>query len=103
MALRKRKTPLHVLFGEREALRNNPIKNKVMTQISIIPISGITVGKMVIIDNHSYQYNGQQTVKKQGIKKSVYQFKGVSTSLDKEYNVTKAPTFRMEKDILKMN
>lgn len=24
--LKKRKTPLHVLFGEREALRNNPIK-----------------------------------------------------------------------------
>lgn len=31
MALKKRKTPLHVLFGEREALRNTPLsKPKVL-------------------------------------------------------------------------
>ncbi|MCW3168933.1 hypothetical protein OMO38_10405 [Chryseobacterium sp. 09-1422] len=99
MALKKRKTPLHVLFGEREALKNKSN----MTTISIIPVSGIAIDQMVKIDNHSYQYKGQQTVKRNGIKKTVYQFKGVSTSVDKEFNVTKAPTFKMVNSVLKMN
>lgn len=100
--LKKRKTPLHVLFGEREALKNNPIKNNFMAN-NLIPISGLSLNDMVMIENHSYQYTGQHTVKKQNIKKTVYRFKGVSTAVDKDFLVTKAPTFRMEQDILKMN
>ncbi|MEC3875959.1 hypothetical protein [Chryseobacterium salviniae] len=74
-----------------------------MTTISIIPISGIAIDKVVMIENHSYQYKGQKTVRRQGIKKTVYFFKGVSTSVDKEFYVTKAPTFRLEHNVLKMN
>ena len=98
MALRKRKTPLHVLFGEREALKNNS-----MTKISLIPVSGIALDKVVMIENHSYKYKGQKSVKKQGIKKTVYLFQGVSTSVNKEFNVTKAPTFTLVNNVLKMN
>lgn len=74
-----------------------------MTTISIIPISGIALDKVVMIENHSYQYKGQQTVKKQGVKKAVYLFKGVSTSAVKEFTINKAPTFRMVHNVLKMN
>lgn len=103
MALKKRKTPLHALFGEREALRNQPIKTNIMADKNLIPISAVALDKIVLIENHSYQFKGQHTVKKQGIKKSVYRFKGVSTSVDKDFAVTKAPTFRLVNDILKMN
>ena len=56
-----------------------------------------------MIENHSYEYKGQQKVKRNGIKKNIYLFKGVSTTIDKEYNVTKPPTFRLINDVLKMN
>jgi hypothetical protein len=101
--LRKRKTPLSALYPEREALRNNPLKPLNMETIPIITISALKLDRMVMIDNHSYQYKGQQTVRKNGGKKTVYLFKGVSTTADKQFNVTKAPTFKLVNDILKMN
>lgn len=66
-----------------------------MEAISLIPVSGIKIDTIVRIDNHRYQYKGQQTVKRSGIKKTVYLFKGVSTDIDKEFIVTQAPTFSM--------
>lgn len=99
--LRKRKTPLHALFAEREALRNTPLKK--METLTIIPISGISLNKVVKIDNHSYEYKGQQTVKRSGIKKTVYLFKGISTEVDKEFVVTQAPTFKLVHGILVKN
>lgn len=74
-----------------------------METIAVIPVSGLPLDKMVMIENHSYQYKGQQTVKKNGGRKTVYSFKGVSTTIDKEFTVNKAPTFKLVNDILKMN
>lgn len=74
-----------------------------METIALIPVSGLPLDKMVMIDNQSYQYKGQQIVKKNGVRKTVYSFKGVSTTIDKEFTVNKAPTFKLVNDILKMN
>ena len=102
MTLKKRRTPIDVLFGERENIRIYPVKNNFMNT-DLIPVSGIKIDQMVMIENHSYQYKGQKTIKKTGVRKTVYFFKGVSTSIDKEFNVTKNPTFKLINDILKMN
>lgn len=102
--LKKRKSPLDVLFAERDGIRMYHIsKPKIMNQQPLIPISGIALDNIVMINNHSYQYKGQKTVRKQGIKKTVYLFKGVSTKIDQEINVTKSPTFKLVNDVLKMN
>lgn len=102
--LKKRKTPINALFAEREGIRMyHIIKPQTMNQQSLIPISRITIDEIVMIDKHSYQYKGQKTVRKQGIKKTIYLFKGLSTTVDREFNVTKAPAFKMENKILKMN
>ncbi|MCU7615641.1 hypothetical protein NZ698_00405 [Chryseobacterium sp. PBS4-4] len=102
--LKKRKSPLDVLFPERDNIRMYHInKPKTVEQITRIPVSGLALDKVVMIDNHSYQYKGQQTIKKQGIKKTIYLFKGVSTSTDREFTVNKAPTFKLVNDVLKMN
>lgn len=102
--LKKRKTPLDVLFPERDNIRMYHInKPKTVEQILNIPVSGIALEKIVMIDNHSYQYKGQQTIKKQGIKKTVYLFQGITTSINKQFTVDKAPTFKLVNDVLKMN
>lgn len=102
--LKKRKTPLDVLFAERDGIRMYHIsKPKVMNQQPLILISGIAIDSIVMINNHSFQYKGQKTVRKQGTKKTVYHFKGVSTTLDQNINVTRSPTFKLVNDVLKMN
>lgn len=95
--LKKRKTPISQLFAEREGIRIYPITNE-----NMITISQLKLNQMVLIGNELYYYTGQHTIKKQGFKKSVYQFKCLSMEVKKEYPVNQAPTFRKEQDILKM-
>ncbi|WP_155844998.1 hypothetical protein [Chryseobacterium daeguense] len=103
LMLKKRKSPLHALFPEREAIRITPINKNKMETIKLIPVSGLPLEKEVKIDGYSYIYKGQHTVKKAGIKKSMYIFKGLNIEFDREFPVTQPPTFKMVNGLLIKN
>ncbi len=93
--LQKRKTPLDQLFVERDGIRIYPIKNN-----NMISISQFKIGQEVQIDKDTYTYLGQRTIKKSGIKKSVYFFCcGPDKSI--EYNVTNPPKFMTDGKTIK--
>ncbi len=93
--LQKRKTPLNQLFDEREGIRIYQVKNS-----NMIAISQFKIGQEVQIGKDTYTYMGQRTVKRSGIKKSVYFF---SNGPDKsiEYNVTNPPKFMTDGKTIK--
>jgi len=70
----------------------------------MITISQIKIGQVVQIGRHPFEYKGQRTEKKKGIKTSVYWFYGTMTEEIKSFNVTSPPTFTiLGGGIYKMN
>ena len=69
-----------------------------------ITISEIKPGKIVLIEKNSYEYRGQEIRKQNGVKKSMYVFKGMSVNHDLTFSVTKPLTFSTtETGVLKMD
>ena len=66
-----------------------------MKKSNEITLSDIKFGEKVLINGHVYEYAGQEKVNFNGMKKSQYIFKGITTDFQKHFDVS--ATLRIRK------